>query len=67
MGLQGSWKPCQNLFISTTQFVLCQKRKTNFGNIIMTVKLVISCEALTLYTPFDGACFERAMNKTMNS
>ncbi len=29
----------------------------------MTLKLVISCEALDLHAPFDGACFEHAMNK----
>jgi hypothetical protein len=28
-----------------------------------TLKLVISCEALSLPIPFDGACFGHAMNK----
>ncbi len=29
----------------------------------MTLKLVVSCEALDLHGPFDGACFEHAMGK----
>jgi hypothetical protein len=28
-----------------------------------TLKLVISCEALSLPIPFDGACFGHAMSK----
>ncbi len=29
----------------------------------MALKLMISCETLTLLAPFDGACFGHAMNK----
>lgn len=29
----------------------------------MTLKLVVSYEALDLHAPFDGACFEHAMSK----
>lgn len=49
--------------------ILCcvKNENTNLGNITMTVKLVIPCEALTLSAPFDGACFGHAINKAMNS
>jgi hypothetical protein len=52
-----------------TYKILCyvKNENTNLGNITMIVKLVISCETLTLFTPFDGACFGHAMNKAMNS
>ncbi len=29
----------------------------------MNLKLVVSCEALDLHAPFDGACFEHAMSQ----
>lgn len=29
----------------------------------MALKSMISCEALTLHAPFDGACFGHVMNK----
>jgi hypothetical protein len=35
----------------------------NLVNMTTTLKLVISCEALSLPIPFDGACFGHAMSK----
>jgi len=38
---------------------------TNLGTMTTTLKSVLSCEALNLLAPFDGACFGHAMNKTI--
>ncbi len=35
----------------------------NLVNMTSTLTLIISCEALSFYNPFDGACFQHAMNK----
>jgi hypothetical protein len=35
----------------------------NLANMTSTLTSIISCEALSLYNPFDGACFQHAMNK----
>ncbi len=36
---------------------------TNLGTMITTLKSIISCEALNLLAPFDGACFGHATSK----
>jgi hypothetical protein len=45
--------------------ILCyvEDEGINLVNMTTTLKLVISCEALSLPIPFDGACFGHAMNK----
>jgi len=45
--------------------VLCyvKDKGTNLINMITTLKYVISCEALSLLVPFDGACFGHVMSK----
>jgi hypothetical protein len=35
----------------------------NLVNMTSSLTSIISCEALNLYNPFDGACFQHAMNK----
>ncbi len=35
----------------------------NLANLTSTLTSIISCEALNLHSPFDGACFQHAMNK----
>jgi len=46
--------------------VLCYVKNegTNLASMIITLKYVISCEALSLLVPFDGACFGHVMSKT---
>ncbi len=48
-----------------TPKILCYVKYegTNLGTMITTLKSIISCEALNLLAPFDGACFGYAMNK----
>jgi len=45
--------------------VLCyvKDKGTNLISMITTLKYVISCEALSLLVPFDGACFGHVMSK----
>jgi hypothetical protein len=45
--------------------ILCyvEDEGINLVNMTKTLKLVISCEALSLPIPFDGACFGHAMSK----
>jgi hypothetical protein len=45
--------------------VLCyvKDKGTNLANMTTTLKSIISCEALSLLVPFDGACFGHVMNK----
>ncbi len=57
----------KSFHLSYTILCYVKNENINLGNITMTRKLMISCEALTLSTPFDGACFGHAMNKAMNS
>jgi hypothetical protein len=40
-----------------------KNERIRLGNMTMALKLMISCETLTLLAPFDGACFGHAMNK----
>jgi hypothetical protein len=35
----------------------------NLANMTSTLTSIISCGTLSLYNPFDGACFQHAMNK----
>jgi hypothetical protein len=46
--------------------VLCYVKNegTNLASMITTLTYVISCEALSLLVPFDGACFGHVMSKT---
>ncbi len=48
-----------------TSKVLCYVKDEGTNLVIMTIALefVISCEALSLFVPFDGACFGHVMNK----
>jgi hypothetical protein len=49
-----------------TSKILCyfKGEGTNLGTMTTTQKSIISCEALNLLAPLDGACFGHAMNKT---
>lgn len=57
----------KSFHLSYTILCYVKNENTNLGNITMIGKLMISCEALTLSTPFYGACLGHAMNKAMNS
>lgn len=48
-----------------TSMILCYVKNegTNFTNMSTTLKLIISCEALSLPIPFDYVYFKHAMNK----
>jgi hypothetical protein len=48
-----------------TSKVLCYVKDegANLASMIITLRLIISCEALSLLVPFDGACFGHAMSK----
>jgi hypothetical protein len=45
--------------------ILCyvEDKGIYLANMTITLKLVISCEALSLPIPFDGACFGHAISK----
>jgi len=45
--------------------ILCYVKNEgiNLANMTSTLTSIISCEALSLHNPFDGACFQHAMNK----
>jgi EAL domain-containing protein (putative c-di-GMP-specific phosphodiesterase class I) len=40
-------------------------KKTNLASTTTTLKFIISCEELSLFVPFDGACFGHAMSKAV--
>jgi len=46
-----------------TSKILCYVKDK--GTMTTTLKSVISCEALNLLAPFDGACFGHAMSKAV--
>jgi hypothetical protein len=48
-----------------TSKVLCyvKDKGTNLANMTIILNFVISCEALNLLVPFDGACFGHVMSK----
>ncbi len=50
-----------------TSKVLCYVKDggTNLASMTIALKSIISCEALSLLVPFDGACFGHAMNKAI--
>jgi len=50
---------------SFTSNILCYVKDEgiNLRNMIMALKLVILCEALSFLVPFDGACFEHVVSK----
>jgi len=43
--------------------VLFEVEGINLVSMTTTLKFVISCEALSLLVPFDGACFGHVMSK----
>ncbi len=45
--------------------MLCEDKGTNFVNMTVAFKLVISCEALNLPQPFNGTYFGHAMSKAV--
>jgi hypothetical protein len=48
-----------------TSNILCYVKDEgiNLRNMTMALKLVILCEALSFFVPFDGACFEHVVSK----
>ncbi len=64
MGLARQLKALLEKFELTPK-VLCyvKDKGINLSSMTNTLKLMISCEALNLLQPFDGACFGHAMNK----
>jgi hypothetical protein len=49
-----------------TSNILCYVKDegTNLGTMTTTLKSIISCKALNLFAPFDGAGFGHVMSKT---
>jgi hypothetical protein len=64
MGLARQLKAMLENFGFTSK-VLCyvKDKVTNLANMTIALKSVISCEALNLLQPFDGASFGHVMNK----
>jgi len=64
MGLARQLKALLEKFGFKSKVLCSMKDKgTNLWSMTTTLKSMISCEALNLPQPFDGACFGHVMNK----